>query len=123
MCNLGRIDCKTCNGYRPLVAGCTIPACDKQLRLWMLVCITGGLITTFTRRSEATPTGNESHNVVESSRQARTIGLLLIAVWAIVLIGASVGVSLIPYEDAKPLHWFEGFYRTGSFIFGGGQVC
>ena len=38
------------------------------------------------------------------------------------MVGASVGVALIPYEDAKPLHWFEGFYRTGSFIFGGGQV-
>jgi hypothetical protein len=26
------------------------------------------------------------------------------------------------YEDAKELHWFEAFYRTGSIIFGGGQV-
>ena len=26
------------------------------------------------------------------------------------------------YDSAPKLHWFEGFYRTGSFIFGGGQV-
>ncbi len=28
----------------------------------------------------------------------------------------------ISYEDAKELHWFAVFYRTGSVIFGGGQV-
>ena len=26
------------------------------------------------------------------------------------------------YADARELHWFEAFYRTGSIIFGGGQV-
>ena len=28
----------------------------------------------------------------------------------------------MPYHKAPVVHWFEGFYRTGSFIFGGGQV-
>ena len=28
----------------------------------------------------------------------------------------------IAYESAKELHWFAVFYRTGSVIFGGGQV-
>jgi chromate transporter len=28
----------------------------------------------------------------------------------------------IDYADAKELHWFATFYRTGSVIFGGGQV-
>lgn len=59
---------------------------------------------------------------MDSSPRARTAGVVLIVVWAAVLVAASVGVNLIPYEQAKPLHWFEGFYRTGSFIFGGGQV-
>ena len=26
------------------------------------------------------------------------------------------------YSQAPVLHWFEAFYRTGSLIFGGGQV-
>jgi chromate transporter len=30
--------------------------------------------------------------------------------------------SSTDYEDAQALHWFEAFYRTGSIIFGGGQV-
>lgn len=33
-----------------------------------------------------------------------------------------VAVRLLPYHEAPVVHWFEGFYRTGSFIFGGGQV-
>ena len=26
------------------------------------------------------------------------------------------------YDGNEPAHWFEAFYRTGSIIFGGGQV-
>ncbi|KAJ1470925.1 hypothetical protein T484DRAFT_1846007, partial [Baffinella frigidus] len=31
--------------------------------------------------------------------------------------------GVVPYEgDGRALWWFESFYRTGSIIFGGGQV-
>lgn len=93
----------------------------ETLNLKSALCA-GGLITIITRKGDAIPNGTQEHPAVDSSPRARTAGLLLIAAWAVVLVAASVGVALIPYEQAKPLHWFEGFYRTGSFIFGGGQV-
>ena len=50
---------------------------------------------------------------------------MLLAVWASVL-GMVVWLrSITSYSDVwvQPLHWFESFYRTGSLIYGGGQVC
>jgi len=49
-------------------------------------------------------------------------GLSLIVAWLGVLIGVIVGRAETEYEGNEPLHWFEAFYRTGSLIFGGGQV-
>ncbi len=49
-------------------------------------------------------------------------GGLLIAGWLIVLIVVVVLAGRVSYSDSKELHWFAAFYRTGSVIFGGGQV-
>ena len=78
-------------------------------------------MTIITRKDEP-PSGADHSAAVDSSYRARMAGLALLALWAGVLAAVMVAVALIPYESAKPLHWFEGFYRTGSFIFGGGQV-
>lgn len=52
----------------------------------------------------------------------RVVGGALIAAWASALIALGVIVSRTEYASNKELHWFEAFYRTGSIIFGGGQV-
>ena len=49
-------------------------------------------------------------------------GGALIAVWVGVLVGVLVGAGQSAYADSRELHWFSAFYRTGSVIFGGGQV-
>ena len=52
-------------------------------------------------------------------------GGLLILVWLAILIPTLVLVRVLPYDhraDATPLDWFEVFYRTGTIIYGGGQV-
>ncbi|CEL99834.1 unnamed protein product [Vitrella brassicaformis CCMP3155] len=50
------------------------------------------------------------------------LGGVLLFSWAAILIIMVCVRPTVPYEDAPPLHWFEAFYRIGSFIFGGGQV-
>ncbi|GMH33315.1 hypothetical protein BSKO_01149 [Bryopsis sp. KO-2023] len=83
--------------------------------------VVGGLITLFTKRKDnvALPEVNEGLDALGVGVFG---GAILILTWACVL-GLVIGLaSAIPYEDAKPLHWFESFYRTGSLIFGGGQV-
>jgi chromate transporter len=49
-------------------------------------------------------------------------GGILLAVWIAVLIAVLVAAGQTSYVDQKELHWFAAFYRTGSIIFGGGQV-
>ena len=49
-------------------------------------------------------------------------GGVLILLWLITLITVIVLRSQLAYDSHKELHWFETFYRTGSLIFGGGQV-
>jgi chromate transporter len=48
---------------------------------------------------------------------------VLLAAWAATLVGVSAWVGQAEYTDAtKHVFWFEAAYRTGSLIFGGGQV-
>ena len=49
-------------------------------------------------------------------------GGILLALWIAVLIAVLVAAGQTAYVDQKELHWFAAFYRTGSIIFGGGQV-
>lgn len=60
--------------------------------------------------------------VVEKYGFRPLMGALLIALWAALLLGTTVAARAISYKKSPPLHWFELFYRTGSLIFGGGQV-
>lgn len=47
----------------------------------------------------------------------------VILVWLVVLIVTVVVRGKVDYSGAmRELYWFESFYRTGSIIFGGGQV-
>jgi chromate transporter len=83
--------------------------------------ILGGLATLIINR-------NVIYNVAGSTDGVDRLGLnklggaILLTVWVVVLVTTIVLAADIPYKDAKELHWFASFYRTGSVIFGGGQV-
>lgn len=90
---------------------------------WTFPCLIllGGLTTIIFKR----------HQVVEMSKMAtgtdrlgfnKLGGAVLLFIWIAVLIGVLVGAGQTSYLDNKELHWFSAFYRTGSIIFGGGQV-
>ena len=90
---------------------------------WTFPCLIllGGLTTIILMRK----------NVINVARMARGTdrlgfnklgGAVLIFIWIAVLIGVLVGAGANEYNDSKELHWFSAFYRTGSIIFGGGQV-
>lgn len=49
-------------------------------------------------------------------------GGLLILLWVTVLVTTVVIAGRTDYYSNEELHWFAAFYRTGSIIFGGGQV-
>ena len=49
-------------------------------------------------------------------------GGILLAGWLILLVVILVLAGRISYSSNNELHWFAVFYRTGSIIFGGGQV-
>ncbi len=59
---------------------------------------------------------------IEKLGVSRTVGAVLVAAWLIVLVCTIVFRRRTDYESRKELHWWEAFYRTGSIIFGGGQV-
>lgn len=49
-------------------------------------------------------------------------GAILLLIWIAVLVTTVVIAGKQNYNTSKELHWFAAFYRTGSVIFGGGQV-
>ena len=57
-----------------------------------------------------------------ASVSERAVGAALIAGWVVALVALGIAVSRTDYASNKALHWFEAFWRTGSIIFGGGQV-
>ena len=84
----------------------------------------GGLIT-FLASLAPDSSDTEQHadeQVVEKYGFRPLMGALLIVLWAALLFGATIAARAVPYKKSPPLHWFELFYRTGSLIFGGGQV-
>uniref|UniRef100_A0A0C3SSE1 Chromate transporter n=1 Tax=Guillardia theta (strain CCMP2712) TaxID=905079 RepID=A0A0C3SSE1_GUITC len=83
----------------------------------------GGLVTLIrerTRRLEGGGRREERGDVTDR----QVTGAILLIVWISVLVIAIVlRTSVIKYEGSgRVLWWFESFYRTGSIIFGGGQV-
>ena len=53
----------------------------------------------------------------------RITGAILVLAWAAVLVFVIVLRRHTDYASHKELFWWEAFYRTGSIIFGGGQVA
>jgi len=92
----------------------------------------GGLVTAIEARQKKEKTDDAAADAaadadVDAEDVARLglkpwAGAVLIAVWIITLITLGIVVPNTSYESNKELHWFEAFWRTGSIIFGGGQV-
>ena len=59
---------------------------------------------------------------VEKLGVGRVTGALLVAIWAGVLVAVIVLRRNTDCAQHQALFWWEAFYRTGSIIFGGGQV-
>jgi len=90
----------------------------------------GGLVTAIEARQKKEKT-DDAEDVADADADAEDVarlglkpwaGAVLIAVWIITLITLGIVVPNTSYESNKELHWFEAFWRTGSIIFGGGQV-
>ena len=82
---------------------------------------TGGLIMLLARQWEDV-SAPPAHDSVKGFGVSRTVGAALAALWLAILIGGIVARSQLVYADARIVFWFESFWRTGSLIFGGGQV-
>lgn len=83
----------------------------------------GGIVTLIRDRNKPVneAPGKEG---IESLGVGKPAGALLLIGWIAILIAViTVRNAGYPYEGAgRGLHWFESFYRTGSIIYGGGQV-
>eukprot|EP00798_Chlamydomonas_sp_ICE-L_P024333 gene24333-9949_t len=94
--------------------------------LFPLVIAIGGSITYtshYFNKDDMALKGNKE--VVGHMGFGRTTGAVLIVLWACILAFVCILVRTLDYDhrkDATPLDWFEVFYRTGSIIYGGGQV-
>eukprot|EP00891_Asterochloris_glomerata_P000418 jgi/Astpho2/418/e_gw1.00011.213.1_t len=80
----------------------------------------GGLVTLFTRRKQVTTVAVEDE--VKELGVGRGFGAALVLLWGGLLVASIIARSKTSYSDFKILHWWEIFFRTGSIIFGGGQV-
>ena len=85
------------------------------------VIVIGGLITIVAMRKDVVAVKEANAGVDRLGFNAWGGGAL-IGVWITVLVTTVVIASQRAYSDSKELHWFAAFYRTGSVIFGGGQV-
>lgn len=88
--------------------------------LFPLLIALGGATTVYTRRNDdLTLKGTDG---VRRFGVSLAVGGALILLWAGILVTVIIARAQTDYDDWKELHWFEVFYRTGSIIFGGGQV-
>ncbi|CAL5229349.1 g12659 [Coccomyxa viridis] len=82
--------------------------------------LAGGLTTLVIKYKEVSTDANAER--VEKLGVGRVTGALLVAIWAGVLVAVIVLRRNTDYAQHQALFWWEAFYRTGSIIFGGGQV-
>ena len=75
-----------------------------------------------TRGAREDASGDEDAEEVAHLGLTPAVGGCLIVGWIVALVALGIAVSKTDYASNKELHWFEAFWRTGSIIFGGGQV-
>ncbi|GIL47404.1 hypothetical protein Vafri_4228 [Volvox africanus] len=89
--------------------------------LFPLLIVLGFIVTNITEwKLDRRLAGNDGG--VESLGFGMLGGFVLIVVWLVVLVVVLVLARTAYKGKDNPLNWFEVFYRTGSIIYGGGQV-
>ncbi|CAI5951699.1 unnamed protein product [Closterium sp. NIES-64] len=83
------------------------------------VILLGGVVTYFTERNKPIP---PQRSDIQRLGVSPLVGGMLLFAWIAILVGSIVYKNATSYESAKWIHWFEGFYLTGSVTYGGGQV-
>mmetsp|Transcript_6663 Transcript_6663/g.10537 ORF Transcript_6663/g.10537 Transcript_6663/m.10537 type:complete len:361 (+) Transcript_6663:327-1409(+) len=118
---------KTCPD-KPRKCLCILACCVAMVysTAWVFpaLILLGGIVTYAKDQMDGAPVaeapGNEG---IDSLGVSKTGGAMLIGTWIGILILTVIMVNTLPYEGAaKGIFWFESFFRTGSIIFGGGQV-
>ena len=89
--------------------------------IFPLLIFVGGAVSTFVNRKKPVVAPDVNEKIAHLGLN-RVGGGVLIVAWAVIWAVIVSLVSTNDYESNKSLHWFEAFYRTGSIIFGGGQV-
>mmetsp|Transcript_49324 Transcript_49324/g.142945 ORF Transcript_49324/g.142945 Transcript_49324/m.142945 type:complete len:502 (+) Transcript_49324:128-1633(+) len=107
----------------------TPPDRDGRKAMWIfpLLIIFGGVVTYVYRGPLE---GGGSANAAEAAQDSsiehfgvgKGVGIVLIMVVALVFVGSFIASNTLEYQDSMHLHWFSAFWRTGTVIWGGGQV-
>lgn len=88
--------------------------------IFPLLIVLGGFLTLWQLRSvEMASSGEDVAEDVWSLGVSRSVGAGLTALWLATLALGLIGRRFFSWQAFL---WWEAFYRTGSFIFGGGQV-
>jgi chromate transporter len=94
----------------------------KTAWLFPLLIVFGGLVSYFFGPNKDIAEKNERDDEVASYGATKIVGGFLILSWAVVLVLMVTVASQTEYDSNQYSHWFAAFFRTGSIIFGGGQV-
>ena len=94
----------------------------KAAWLFPLLIVFGGLVSYFFGPEKDIAERNERDDEVASYGATKIVGGFLIISWAVVLVLMVTVASQTDYDSNQYSHWFAAFFRTGSIIFGGGQV-
>jgi len=124
--------CEKICGTKPLAGLCVLSAVVAYLyrSAWIfpLLILVGGLVTLYLKRNDDVAL-KEVDESVDHYGVGPKGGAFLILLWAVLLVLFIVLRDNVDYYEADgsisahaAVHWFEAFYRTGSIIFGGGQV-
>lgn len=105
---------------------CTIAAVATILwpktYMFPVVIAFGGIVTIIVERATTFDLSEFRADDAAHIKYGMFVGGLLLAIWLSVLVVVVVLVALFGDSLPEPLQWFEVFYRTGSIIYGGGQV-
>ena len=89
--------------------------------IFPLLIVIGGLTTLYTKRNQDVTLPDETEKIHHLGAN-KMGGAFLIAAWIGIWIAVAAVVNTTDYDGNEAVYWFEAFYRTGSIIFGGGQV-
>jgi len=104
------------------------PDVDGRKWMWIFpVLILCGGCATFVWRVPLDKTGSEGEVQAEDSGVEHfgvgpVAGSVLVALVFLVFLSSFIVTGVLDYSEYKYLHWFSAFCRTGTVIWGGGQV-